>query len=389
MIYFKKKKKGKKFIFHKLYKWSILLLLFELNYFFSFLNKYFFKDINKKNKYFSKFYKLKLKYSNKPFLKSFLDNISIISYDYINLVENKNYIHISMSLNNNYIYQMLVSMESALKNCDKNKTRIVYHILCSFDLKKDNLQKLKSLLKKYPSNLEIIFYNMSNSFIHVKNKHHSQAAYYRLLTPLFIPIKKIIHLDCDTLILKDIREMYQIPFNNNYILGNLDVISHAIDYLGIKSNKYINSGVVLINLDKIRKDNKYFDLIKMAEYHQDLRHVDQTVINYVLYPYIGILPFKYGILSFQSKIDIENKYIKLIRQKINVKDILKAFEDPSIIHLVLCVPKPWYKNSKFTSAYTMCRKIHDCSCTKYHNLWHEYAKSTYYYNEILDSLIKK
>ena len=127
----------------------------------------------------------------------------------------------------------------------------------------------------------------------------------------------------------------------------------------------------------------------MAEYHQDLRHVDQTVINYVLYPYIGILPFKYGILSFQSKIDIENKYIKLIRQKINVKDILKAFEDPSIIHLVLCVPKPWYKNSKFTPAYTMCQKIHDCNCTKYHNLWHEYAKSTYYYNEILDFLIKK
>jgi lipopolysaccharide biosynthesis glycosyltransferase len=136
-------------------------------------------------------------------------------------------------------------MESALKNSNKNKTTLVYHVLCAGDLKMDNLKKIKSLLLKYPFNLEIIFYNMSNIFINLKNQVHSQLAYFRLLTPIFIPIKKIIYLDSDVLIFKDLLEMYQTSFNNNYVLGILDVISDAVDYLGLKSDKYINSGILL------------------------------------------------------------------------------------------------------------------------------------------------
>lgn len=291
-----------------------------------------------------------------------------------------------MNLNNKFIYPTLVSMESALKNSNKNKTTLIYHILCSGDLKKHNINKIRSLLLKYPFNLEIIFYNMKNVFINFKNQAHSQVSYYRLLTPGFLPIKKVIYLDSDVLIFKDLLELYQTPFNNNYVLGILDVISNAIDYLGLKSDKYINAGVLLINLQKLRKDNKFIDLIKMAENHPNLIHHDQTVINYILYPHIGILPIKFGIFNFQTVLDIKQKYLKLIRQKLNIKELEKTFHDPYFIHLVLCFPKAWHSSSKYVKKYTMCETLHNCNCIKYYNIWHEFAKNTSYYKEITKSI---
>ena len=338
-----------------------------------------------KNHYIEQYNKLKSKFYLNIFLRHYLKRITIKSYEFTNSTKKNNYkIHICISLNDKYIYPALVSMESALKNSNKNKYNLVYHILCSGDFNNENINKIKSLLIRYPLNLELIFYDMNNIFKQFKNQHFSQVTYFRLFTPIFIPLNKIIYLDSDVLILSDLIEMYQAQLNNNYILGTLDVYSGGIDYLGIKSDKYINAGVLLINLDKLRKDQKFIDLIKMAKYHPNLCNHDQTVINYVLYPHIGLLPYKFGLLNFQSKSDIEQKYIKIIRQKINVTELINAYENPSLIHLVFCFPKAWYPTSQYTSSFTMCNEMKDCNCTKYFNLWHEFAKDTPYYNEIIN-----
>ena len=107
-------------------------------------------------------------------------------------------------------------------------------------------------------------------------------------------------MDSDILVFKDLEEMYNLEFNNNYILGFLDVLSNGVDYLGLKSEKYINSGVFLINLDLIRKHQKYYEMLYMYKNIKKLDNVDQTIFNYVFYPNIGILPSKFGIFNFDS-----------------------------------------------------------------------------------------
>ena len=82
-------------------------------------------------------------------------------------------------------------------------------------------------------------------------------------------------------------------------------MSNGIDFLGIKSERYINSGVVLINLDKIRNDNKIYDILNMANSPKHIPYLDQSIINYVFYPKIGILPSKFGIWNFSDKKDIK------------------------------------------------------------------------------------
>lgn len=359
----------------------------EIPYFFRFNEKSltkFDKD-GHEMEYINNFYQIKNMYSKDSFLNLFLKEISIISYDYTNQLKNDNYkVHVMVNLNDKYIYPLIVSINSALFNSNKNRTTLVYHILCSKNLKKKNINKLKSLLNVYPTNLEIIFYNMGNAFIKFKNQKYSQVAYYRLISPIFIPLKRIIYLDSDVLIFKDLYELYNISFKNNYVLGFLDIISGGIDYLGLSSEKYINDGVILLNLEKIRKDKKHYELLYMAKNHLKLKHQDQTVINFILYPQIGLLPYKYGIFNFPSVFDIKYLYLKNIRQKLNVTELIVALNNPSIMHFVICYPKVWNENSKYNSFSTRNGTIYQNSrCDKFHNIWIKYAKKTMFYGEII------
>jgi len=146
--------------------------------------------------------------------------------------------------------------------------------------------------------------------------------------------------------------------------------------------------VLLINSKKIRDENKCFDLINITKRRIKLRHDDNTVVNYALYPYIGKLPTKYGIWNFYDKEDIV-KYSSFLRQKINISEYEEAIKDPGVIHNVLCHPKPWNFHSNFIKSVTACQKRNNCSCIKFHNLWHFYTKKTEYYEEILHFLKKR
>ena len=328
-------------------------------------------------------------YIKDEFFKPSLDNITLLSHLYhkksYNYKKNKNIIHICQSLNNKYIYQALVSISTVLMNCNYSSTFIIYHVLCNPDVTNNTLTILKSLMNKYYSNLEIIFYDMGKTFINRFDHYYSQSTYYRLLTPIFLDTDRLIYLDGDSITLKDLNEMYRLSLDDNYVLGFLDVLSGGVDYLGVKSEKYICAGVILLNLEKIRNDNKTYQLINISKSNVKLRHVDQTIINYVFYPKIGIFPDNIGIWNFYDRGDIE-KYLTFLRTKKDINQLEKALLDPVIIHCVLCSPKIWSPHSKFNEALTACKKRGDCDCKKFHNLWHFYANKTDYYKDILKSL---
>ena len=151
-----------------------------------------------------------------------LGEINIIKHLFSEKIKNykrrRNIIHITVSLNNNenYKYILMVSMFSVLSNCNKNKSFIIYHVLCSPDFDELSVEIFKSLVKKFPHNVEMIFYKMGNLFKDQKIVGHSIAVYYRLVTPVFVNSDRIIHLDGDTMTFKDLREMYNLDFKDNY-----------------------------------------------------------------------------------------------------------------------------------------------------------------------------
>ena len=341
-------------------------------------------DIIYENNY-DDFEHAKQMFNKDSFLNSHIENITILNHtynkNYKNLKNNKINVHICVALDDKYIFPLLVSMESTLLNCNIDKTFLIYHILCAPDVTEKTLSILKSLMNKYSLNLEMIFYGMGDSLMYLHKSRLSQVTYYRLLLPLFVNLKRILYLDGDTLIYKDLGEMFQLDFNNNSVLGTLDYYSYGVDYLGLRSDKYINAGVILLNLEKIRNDKKYYDLINITT-KVGLNNEDQTAINFVLYPNIGILPNKYNVFNFYDTPDIQ-VYANYLRQQINVTEIEEIVKNPTIVHHVICTPKIWNKKTKYFEHVSACTQRNDCSCLKYHDIWLSFANKTDYYPEIV------
>ena len=390
--------KGREYnIIHKNRIFILIILLFFIFILEKYKNyiQFIFVNITKRiidTKYYESFENIKSRYINNTLFKPYLETINIISHtynqNYKTLKKYKNNINICVSLNNIYVYPQLVSIESVLINCNKYKTYLTYHILCAPDLTESSLSILKSLVYKYPLNIEIIFYNMTNNFKQLYNFRISQAAAYRLASPIIIDEDRIIHLDGDTLTFKDLTKMYKLDFNTNYMIGFLDLLSEGVDYLGINSKTYINSGVILLNLEKIRNDNKTIDLFNFLNSGKKFTHQDQTIINYIFYPKIGILPSEYVIWNFYDESDIK-KYLSYLRTELNITELAESLKNPTIIHLVLCTPKIWENKSIYNNLYTTCGQRGNCSCEKYINLWHFYANKTDYYEEIKNFIEKK
>ncbi len=83
---------------------------------------------------------------------------------------------------------------------------------------------------------------------------------------------KILYLDCDIVCYKDIKEIYETDMSD-YEVG---VARDAIGRYFI-NRKYMNSGVVLMNLDEIRKNNS-FEKAREMVLKRPMAMPDQTAI---------------------------------------------------------------------------------------------------------------
>ena len=294
--------------------------------------------------------------------------------EYNNNYIDKQMINITLSLDNSHIYQTLVVMISALENNEQNKHFLVFYLLLSDDFDSGNIKIFESLKVKYQ--LIIYYYYIPNIFNGLKTwRNNTTAIYFKLLIPILIPnIKRIIHLDGDTLVFKDLWEIFNLPFEDNYYLGQATKIYIFEDKKMFK--RPINVGVLLINIDKIRKDNKDFEIFY---YLFKKRFTEQLAINYVCYPKIGYLPFKYGrvFANIHKNKKLYSSYLRMkLNKKVKKADIEEAIKDPSITHILCCKPKYWYKRNK-----TIDKDFYEI-CLKFEKLFYYYAKKTKYYKAI-------
>ena len=242
-------------------------------------------------------------------------------------------INIAYSLNNRYINLFYTSLYTLLENSNKNT---IYHIYIqvgnSFE---DNYKEIIKKFEKIYFNCFIHILDMKNDFSHAIRGTLDTSAYYRLKLPILCPnITRIIYLDSDTIILKDLTELFTLNFEKNYILGRLDPLSNELDSLGIFINNYINTGVLLMDLYNLRKYNyvkNFIDYLNNHNNYRYLNHHDQTLINYICHDKIGILKPRYHIWPFQNEEDI-NKTNNRFRIKYNISNFIRDYYNPYIVH---------------------------------------------------------
>ena len=115
------------------------------------------------------------------------------------------------------------------------------------------MDKIKTVVDNFGKNrAEVVFHNIGDDFKKATLIYIGRATYYRIALPSLLPnVNRIIYLDGDTLNFKDLTEMYNIKLNKGmYLSAILDRASMVkeIAELGIKINKYVNAGVLLMDL---------------------------------------------------------------------------------------------------------------------------------------------
>lgn len=120
----------------------------------------------------------------------------------------------------------------------------------------------------------------------------SAVYYYRAFIPMLFPLyKKAIYIDSDTILRGDIGELFDIDLEDKALAAVVDkkvaVIPEFRGYvekaLGIPAEEYVNSGVQLMNLKKMRKVKYLSTMIELIrEFDADLVAPDQDYLNLIL-----------------------------------------------------------------------------------------------------------
>lgn len=153
---------------------------------------------------------------------------------------------------------------------------------------------LEKILKKRNTENEVhlidakqVYLNELSNNKNIKT-HYTPYIFIRLLVDKIKEIPdKILYLDTDIVCYKDISNLYNMDMSNYEI-------AMALDYLGRKwiNPHYLNSGVLLMNLKKMR-ENKALEKARKVCETKRMVLPDQTALNEAC-EHIYILPDKYN-----------------------------------------------------------------------------------------------
>jgi lipopolysaccharide biosynthesis glycosyltransferase len=295
-------------------------------------------------------------------------------------------IPIVLSADNNYAPLMYITMFSILKNANEN-TFCDFYLLVPPNFEQRYKDEITKLGEKY-NNCKITFIDMGTAFADVLPVGWPAAAYYRLATANLLPNHvKCLYLDVDILVRHDLAKLYNTDIDGYYIAGvrDMPVIfncknkKYMLATINLpNTDQYVNSGVLLMNLDLIRKDGLTEKLISVAKHGIDGKkpfcYPDQDVLNKMCFSRIKFLNLEWNFLPCMSSLIQEaqelvtqesQKFQKELEKFFSKEQIEKAYTNSSIVHFA-DAPKPWVNPSQ-----------------PYASEWWEYARQTPFYGEIL------
>lgn len=245
--------------------------------------------------------------------------------------------HIAFCCDDCYITPASVMLESLLKN---NRNRHIIAHTFTDDLNETSIEALRKLMESYQG--ELVTHQVPTEAIETMKKaplaweYLSITTYYRLMLPYVLDdtVKKVLYLDCDVMVRKNLEEYYDCPIKDGYVAGAHDIEeeqhSERLDLLF-----YVNAGVLVMNVEAIKKS------FSMAQMLQEMNRLmaqggltcgDQDIINILFANKIYLLPD-----AFNYQHGIHKKYVLQHKEEVN-----KA----AVVHFITS-DKPWFSTYAF------------------------------------------
>lgn len=223
-------------------------------------------------------------------------------------------IPIFFTIDDSYAPFLAVALNSAIKNSDPQrnyKAVVLYQ-----DLGADNISRLQALqtenfkieLMPIRANMEALDDRMSNR---LRCDYFTLTIYFRLFIPSMFPqYDKGIYIDSDVVLTDDIAKLFDIDIGENYIgacndLSIADIpplVAYTEKAVGVNAKEYINSGVLLMNLKKMRDDDLEGHFLSLLnKYHFDSIAPDQDYLNAMCNGKIYYLEEKWDTMPNDAK----------------------------------------------------------------------------------------
>ena len=264
-------------------------------------------------------------------------------------------IPIFFAIDDAYTPLLAVALQSLIDNASKN------YYYCIKVLHTDVQENHVKQIKKYESeNVNIEFVDLNYYINKVKDKlytrdYYTNTTYFRLFLPELYPqYDKVLYLDSDIIVVGDISELYNTDMGTNLVAAAPDDIiqknkvfqDYAELVVGVaKYQHYFNAGVLLMNLDELRKFNFQEKFLYLLEKIKFAVAQDQDYLNRLCKGRVTLVSHDWDVMPY-------------------VNDETRP-EDIKLIHYNFAY-KPWH--------------FEDITYNEY--FW-EYAKKTEFYDEIV------
>lgn len=251
------------------------------------------------------------------------------------------FIHIALAFcdpKGTYTRHAAVTLASIFEH---TKSPVCVHILHDDTLTDVNRKALLELAGSYSQKLK--FYDVSSLFAEKKldvsklTIDGMKGTLFRLFMPDVLDVDKVIYLDCDIVVMLDISELWNVQMGDKAIAAVRDVwaldyhdgkpvpwrLGKVWDLFGVAHDAYFNAGVLLMNLEKIRRKYDFFKSVESfyAQFRKCITLADQDCLNW---------------LFANDKLLIDEKF-----NHIRVNNITADGVDGSIWHMAGGSAKPW------------------------------------------------
>lgn len=263
--------------------------------------------------------------------------------------------HIVYASDDRFAEILGVSLVSLYEN-SKDMDEIVVYVLDS-GIADENKQKLLSVCKSYKRN-DIVFIpgkNISEKLsMDVAVDRGSLSQYARLFvsSDLQKELNRVLYLDCDIIVKKSIKELWNLDLHGKTIGALMDAFSkYYRKNIDLEQDDVMfNSGVMLIDLDKWREQNIEDRLLKfITAKNGKIQQGDQGALNHVLSHKTYCFEPRFNTVTIFY--DFTYKEMLIYRKPpefYTEEQIEEAVDNPSIIHFTTSFlsKRAWMKGCK-------------------------------------------
>ena len=251
---------------------------------------------------------------------------------------NQKHINLLVTIDDNYLLPLITMLKSYSKVHKKIKTDVY---LVHSKLEEKDIDDLIDKIDNKNINIHSIKTNYYFATIPSLERFQSES-FSKLMAFNYLPngVKRCLYLSPTVYVRKSLLSLYNMDMDDDYIIGTSHTygIKSIIKkvYLRLKNQKrYLDSSVMLMNIQKMRKDFSIDKIVKHLEEVEDKLVIsEQDLIN--------ILYGNKIILLDEKKYNLDEKTFKRHKRKFNIEAVRK---ETAIINYNGKY-RPWSKNYK-------------------------------------------